>query len=206
MVFRKGKAFKTIDPGSADLEVKWMKLPRTVWNISHSRVGGGNESENASEERRIKEENVEISCPLVTIKVIILGVLWVGGGPRLIKCLLSVPIRSWTEWRLRGWGLGEVEWWLVNYLLKRTEFYQTKLEQGNVLFESMRWGWGAEGGRPEQSEMCACSHWARRHNGFQVRGAGTRPMDSRTQNLSKDIRQKRFDWGTSRENRSLNLH
>lgn len=103
------------------------------------------------------------------------------------------------------WGGGRVV--VSKYLLQRSEFYQTKLEQGNVLFESMRWGWGTEGSRPEQlSEMCTCFHWARRHNSFQVRGARTGPMESRTQILSKNLRQKGFDWRTSREKRSLNWH
>ena len=91
MVFRRGQAFRKIDLGTADLEVKWMKLSRRVGRISHSSVGGGNEPESASEERGIKVAgNVEISCPLATTKVVIPGVLSMHGGPRLMKCFLRL--------------------------------------------------------------------------------------------------------------------
>ena len=84
------------------------------------------------------------------------------------------------------------------YLLNRGEFYQTKLEQGNVLFESMKQGW-----RVRNVYLLPLGQEAHM---FQVRGARTGPVESRTQILSKNIRQKRCDWSTSRENKSLKLY
>ena len=116
LVFRREKAFRKTDPGTTDLEVKWMTQPRGVWGwcpesisacggsegVSQRRPGVEREGDMTARHLRGQCQDPQDSCPIESIRAILLCPLRGGGGPGLIKCFLPAPTRRGSEW------------WLVN--------------------------------------------------------------------------------------------